>query len=136
MAYSCSRMAVIHYVELVPLRGSVNTCGDSSDYACRLSLRGSLSVDSAQETGILIQALVDGGLKRLILNLENVTYVDSSGIGLIIRIKKALDEARGDVVLYNVPPKVNDVFELVNLKEFVPVFYDEKKALEYLRGIS
>jgi len=63
-----------------------------------------------------------------------MNYVDSTGIGTIIRIKKDLLSANGDMVLCNVPPKVNEVFDLVNLKEFVKIFYSEQKAVEYLRS--
>jgi len=126
-------MANIHYIELLPLREGATQCEDGCDYICRLSLRGSLGMDNAQETAVLVQALIDGGIRKFILNMENMNYVDSTGIGTIIRFKKSLQPLGGDVVLLNVPPKVSEVLDLVNLKEYVRIFYAEPKALEYLR---
>ncbi|TFG79179.1 MAG: anti-sigma factor antagonist, partial [Spirochaetales bacterium] len=111
------RMAVIHYIELLPFRESASACGECCDYICKMSLRGSLSMDNAQETAVLLQTLMDGGIRRFIINMENLNYVDSTGIGTIIKIKKTLIHVGGELVLFSVPPKVNDVFELVNLKE-------------------
>ncbi len=126
-------MAIMHYIDLLPLREQCRG-EDCRDFVCRLNMRGNLSIDNANETSILVRALVHGGFNRLILNLENLNYVDSTGIGTIIRIKKDLLNASGDMVLCNVPPKVNEVFDLVNLKEFVKIFYSDQKAIDYLRN--
>lgn len=132
MAYPVA-MATIHYVELLPVRESASHCEDSCDYICRLSLRGNLGMDNAQETAVLVQALIQGGMRKFVLNMENLNYVDSTGIGTIIKIKKTLLPLGGDVILLNVPPKVNEVLDLVNLKEYVKIFYAEQKALEHIR---
>ncbi|MBU0934362.1 MAG: STAS domain-containing protein [Spirochaetes bacterium] len=126
-------MATLHYVEMLPNRESQSRSDDSADYTCRVNLRGNLGIDNAHDTAILMRTIMNGGVLRFILNLENINYVDSTGIGTIIRIKKDVIKVGGELVLYNVPPKVNEVFELVNLKEFVKIFYSEQKALEFLR---
>ena len=69
---------------------------------------------------------------RLALNLEHIAYIDSTGIGVIIRAKKDLDARGGDLVLLNVPPNIKDIFELVNLKGFVRSFYADDEAVRYL----
>jgi len=126
-------MATMHYIDLLPLREQ-SRGEDCRDFVCRLNMRGNLSIDNASETAILVRALVQGGFTRIILNLENMNYVDSTGIGTIIRIKKDLLNVNGDMVLCNVPPKVNEVLDLVNLKEFVKIFYSDQKAVEYLKN--
>ncbi len=126
-------MPVIHYIELLPLRDSTSSCADGRDYICRLSLRGCIGIDGAHETGVLLASLLAGGIKRFILNMENLNYIDSTGIGMIIKAKKNLSGAGGDLVLYNVPPKVNEALELVNLKDYIKIFYAEAKAYEHLR---
>ncbi len=126
-------MATMHYIDLLPLRDQ-SRGEDCRDFVCRLNMRGNLNIENASETAILVRALVQGGFTRIILNLENMNYVDSTGIGTIIRIKKDLLHASGDMVLCNVPPKVNEVFDLVNLKEFIKIFYSDQKAVEYLRS--
>lgn len=124
----------MHYLELVATRDPQIRCDESHEYTCRLSLRGNLGIDNAHETALLVRTLINGGMRRFILNMENLNYVDSTGIGTIIRMKKDVIKVNGELVLYNVPPKVNEVFDLVNLKEFVKIFYSEQKAFEFLRS--
>lgn len=124
----------MHYIDILPLRSGSSHRDDCADFVCRLNMRGNLCMDNSGETAILMRALISGGFRRIILNLENLNYVDSTGIGTIIRIKKDILQVNGDMVLCNVPPKVNEVFELVNLKEFVKIFYSEQKALDALKN--
>lgn len=130
-------MSTMHYVELLPLINSRNAGEEAADYICKLNIRGNISIENAHEIAVLAKALMDGGFKRMIFNLENLNYIDSTGIGTIIRIKKnCMQSGCGEIVLYNVPPKINEVFDLVNLKDFVKISYSEQKAIEYLKTIS
>ncbi len=130
-------MNTMHYLELLPLMDSRSAGEEASDYVCKLNIRGNISIENSHEIAVLVRALMDGGFKRIIFNLENLNFIDSTGIGIIIRIKKnCMQAGSGDIVLYNVPPKINEVFDLVNLKDFVKISYSEQKALEYLKTIS
>jgi len=73
-------------------------------------------------------------MKRIMFNMEHLTYIDSSGIGLIIQLRKLLKAASGDFALLNVSPKINEAFDLVNLKEYVTIFYSESKAVDYFKN--
>lgn len=126
-------MATLFNIEFMPLCQGCFDEDDSSSFAIKLSLRGTLSIDDSSETELLIKTLYKGGIKKLILNLEHLSYIDSTGIGLIIRTKKNIVDIDGDLVLLNIPPKINEVFDLVNLKDFVKAFYSDQKAVEYLR---
>ncbi|HOX92393.1 MAG TPA: STAS domain-containing protein [Spirochaetales bacterium] len=126
-------MATIHYIELIPLHSTSSHSDDGSDYLCKVGLRGNLGMDNAMETTALLDALVKGGFRKVALNLENLNYVDSTGIGVIIRLKKSLAASGGDVALLNVPPKIAEVLDLVNIKEYIQIFYTEQKAMDFLR---
>ncbi len=103
-------------------------------YAAKLTLRGSLSLEGTAEISLIAKTILKGGVRRLLLNMENASTVDSSGIGLIIRIKKLYKAQEGHFALLNVPPKVDEAFDLVNLKEYIPIFYSEEKAVESFRS--
>lgn len=126
-------MSTMHYIELLPMLNSKSAGEEAEDYVCKINVRGNISIENAHEFSVLVKALMTGGFKRMIFNLENLNFIDSTGIGTIIRIKKqCIQSGTGDIVLYNVPPKVNEVFDLVNLKDFVKISYSEQKAIEYL----
>lgn len=126
---------MIFTVEFVLVDPDAYDQDDSRNYAVKLTLRGSLSIDNASELSLLLSTFAKGGLNLVALNAEHLTYIDSTGIGALIRAKKNLLPGNGDLVLLKVPPKVNEVFELVNLKEFIKIFYSDQKAMEHLLSL-
>jgi anti-anti-sigma factor len=125
-------MAMLFTVEFLPLGPSCFDMEDCASYAVKLSVRGSLGLDDAGEASLLLRTLAGGGANRVALNLEHMSYIDSTGIGVIIRAKKDLDARGGDLVLLNVPPNIKEIFELVNLKGFVRSFYSDEEAVRHL----
>jgi len=126
----------MQYVEFVPLKDTGLQSEEPNDFICKLTIRGNLGIDTVPELSLLVKTLTTGGMRYFILNFENLNYIDSTGIGTLIRLKKSILSLSGDIVLYNVPPKVNEVFELVNLKEFIKLFYSEQKACEHLGAVK
>jgi len=68
----------------------------------------------------LKQALARGA-KSLLLDLEEVRYVNSSGFGEIIRYFDRLRAKGGTLVLSRVPPKVGVILEMLGLKSLIPL---------------
>ena len=73
--------------------------------------------------------LLDGGEKRILLNLERVKYMDSAGIGELVACYKRAKEKEGMVKLLNPSGKVYDLLQLTKLEEVFDTFRDEKEAL-------
>jgi anti-anti-sigma factor len=53
--------------------------------------------------------------KRLVLNFENVRFMSSAFLGLLVKVHKRLIEAGGRLQLYNLDPKIHKVFEITKL---------------------
>ncbi len=70
--------------------------------------------------GGLKQALAKGA-KSLLLDLDEVRYVNSSGFGEIIRYFDRLRAKGGTIVLSRVPPKVGVILEMLGLKSLIPI---------------
>jgi anti-sigma B factor antagonist len=71
-----------------------------------------------KETVILMKSK---GIKNYILNFENVTYIDSSGIGTLIFIHTTLKEAKCNLCISNIHGPVKRVIELTKLVGFLPI---------------
>lgn len=127
---------MLYYVEFVPLRPeTLYDQEDCNSFVLKLTIRGSLSIDNSAEISLLIRTMIKGGMNRIILNLEHLAYIDSTGIGTIIQAKKLVLLEKGDLVLLNIPPKVAEVFNLVNLSDFLKSFYSDDKALENFKNV-
>ena len=76
-----------------------------------------------------VQALLDGGTKNILLNLESVSYMDSAGIGELVACYKRAREKGGTVKLLKPAGKVQDLLALTKLEEVFDSYQTEKDAL-------
>ena len=55
--------------------------------------------------------------KRLVLDLSDVSYLDSSGLGMIVGVYISAKKARCQLKLINLSPRVKEIFTLTRLDE-------------------
>ncbi|MCU1236802.1 MAG: anti-sigma-factor antagonist [Candidatus Solibacter sp.] len=76
-----------------------------------------------------IRELVAGGSRRIVLNLADVTYIDSSGLGELIGAHTSVITAEGEMKLLNLAKRVHDLLKLTKLYTVFEVFEDEAAAV-------
>jgi anti-sigma B factor antagonist len=76
-----------------------------------------------------VQELLDGGHKKILLNLEKVSYMDSAGIGELVACFKRSREKGGTVKLLRPSGKVEDLLQLTKLWEVFEIFSEEAPAV-------
>jgi anti-sigma B factor antagonist len=76
-----------------------------------------------------IRALLDEERHLLLLNLGDVDYIDSSGIGELVSAFTAVKSRNGDMKLLNLTKKVRDLLQITKLFTVFEVFTDENTAL-------
>ena len=85
------------------------------------------------ETGLLrdtVRNLIDQGKKKIVLNLANVDYVDSSGVGELVSSFTTVRNAGGELKLLNLTKKVQDVLYVTKLYTVFDVKDDEFTAVK------
>ena len=88
----------------------------------RLALKGDVAnVETWDDFSQELTAAVDGGTGRLILDMERVTYLNSSALGSIVTAQRKMSEREAEMVLVNVSKKLLQFFELYNLTEILTV---------------
>lgn len=83
----------------------------------------------------LIREQLGKGNKRVLLNLADVTYIDSSGIGELVSAYTALSNSGGQLKLLNLTKKVHDLLQITKLYTVFDVHEDEAKAIGSFGGI-
>ncbi len=63
--------------------------------------------------------------KRLILNFENVRFMSSAFLGLLVKVHKRVIEAGGCLQLYNLDPRICKVFEITQLTKIFDIVPNE-----------
>ena len=66
----------------------------------------------------------------LLVNLEGVTYMDSSGVATLVEGLQRIKEYSGKLCIYNLQGPVRDVFELSRLDKVFNIFENESEALK------
>jgi len=101
-----------------------------------LDLRGKSTID-ARESELLgnrLRALTDWGKRKLLLNLANLTQVDSTGISAIVESYVCLQRQDGELKLLGPRGRVLEVLMLFRLLDTIPSFEDESQALASFRA--
>ncbi len=66
----------------------------------------------------------------LIMDLGNCEYIDSTGLGNIIRIYEQLRRKQGSFIAINVNDNVNDIFEITTINKLIQIYLTLEEALE------
>lgn len=85
-----------------------------------LPVSGDVDVRSAGHLRTAIDALVDRGYRRIILNMADVCYVDSAGMALILVEVRRIRRLGGLMSLMNVRPRVMHALKVSRLVDYIP----------------
>jgi len=76
-----------------------------------------------------VKDLLSKGHRKILLNLGEITYIDSSGIGELISAFTSVRNQGGELKLLHLTKKVKDVLQITKLYTVFDVHDDEAKAL-------
>jgi anti-sigma B factor antagonist len=86
-----------------------------------------------ESTGLLreeLRSLLASGAKNIILNMQNVSYVDSAGLGELVGAYTTATNQGGSVKLLHLQGKMKDLMQITKLFTIFAAFDDEKTAVE------
>ncbi len=84
----------------------------------------------------LIRDQLGKGSKNLLVNLGDVTYIDSSGIGELVSAFTAVSNQGGQLKLLNLTKKVHDLLQITKLYTVFDVHDDEAKAISSFQKVA
>ncbi|MGB2627808.1 MAG: STAS domain-containing protein [Candidatus Acidiferrum sp.] len=101
-----------------------------SDNVSLVDVKGRLTSFEAQAFREAIHGLISRGHKNIILNLTGLEYLDSSGIGELVRNYLSVVKKDGAMKVVGLAPKVEEILKVTQLYQVFPEFPDEESALE------
>ena len=81
-----------------------------------------------------IRGFIEDDNLQYILNLGDVSYIDSSGLGELVSIYTTVRNRKGDVKLLNLTKKAKDLLQMTKLLRVFDTYEDEAKAVTSLKG--
>ena len=94
-----------------------------------LQVDGQLIVGNRQELKELVQAALDQGERRLLIDFSRTGYIDSSGLGALVSISKKIREAGGELRLSGLNEDLRSLFELTKLDTLFAIAETPQQAL-------
>ena len=77
----------------------------------------------------LVSDLLSKGHKKILLNLGDVNYIDSSGLGHLVSAFTSVRKQEGELKLLNLTKKVHDVLQITRLYTVFDIMDDEAVAV-------
>jgi anti-sigma B factor antagonist len=115
----------------VSLRGTCREVGDIAivDFSGKITLgEGTLRN--------MVRELISSGHRKILLNLGDVDYIDSSGIGELVGAYTTVRSASGELKLVYLTKRVHDLIQITRLFTVFDVQSDESAAILSFRSAS
>jgi len=77
-----------------------------------------------------INSLVENGHQKIVLNLAEVPYVDSAGLGEIVRCYTTVSRKNGELKLLNLTKRIQDLLSITKLLTVFDTFDEEADAVK------
>jgi anti-sigma B factor antagonist len=95
-----------------------------------LDLKGKMTLGEGDELlKDKINSLLASGKKKLVLNLEGVPYIDSAGLGEIVRTYTTVSRQGGSLKLLNLTKRIEDLLSITKLLTVFETFDTEAEAI-------
>ena len=95
-----------------------------------LSVRGEIDLHNSPELrSEILSLLMEHAPRRLILNLGEVPYMDSSAVAVLVEAMQKLRKTGGRVGLTNLQPRVKSLLDIAKLGSIFLIAKDEQEAL-------
>jgi anti-sigma B factor antagonist len=96
---------------------------------------GEVDVVTAPQLGRRLLGLVEEGKTRLVVDLSAVTFMDSTGIGVLIDALRRLSSRSGSLVLVCPTERIMRPFEVTGLVGYLKIFGTREEALGALAAV-
>jgi anti-anti-sigma factor len=94
-----------------------------------LEMTGDLTYANREQFKTAVEIIRQKGCRHLILNMAEVRFVDSSGLGLLALIAQNFKLSQGKVSMLKPQSYVREIMSLVNIQKLIPVYDNEQDAL-------
>jgi anti-anti-sigma factor len=76
-----------------------------------------------------VRKLVEGGARKLLLDLKAVSYADSASIGCLMDIRRLLQEQEGSLKISGLQPRVETLISMTGVNKIIDIHREEEAAL-------
>ena len=97
--------------------------------AVAVDLSGDVDLHRSPALRETLAKLIDENPERLVLNLMEVGYMDSSGVATLVEALQRIQRKQGRLLLHSLNPRVQSIFEIARLESIFEIYPSEDEAL-------
>ncbi len=105
------------------------------DYVYVVELQGSLDTETAPLLQEELNEIIDEKTQAVLIDMKGITYISSSGIGVIIGVKKKLKQKQANFAMIDLQPQIEKVFNAMKILPIVDIFDNMPEADKYIDQI-
>jgi anti-sigma B factor antagonist len=98
-----------------------------------LRLSGELDLNSVPDVRRSIRGLIDEGLVNFIINLTDLDFIDSSGLGVLVGGLARVREKQGEIKITCASKRIIRIFEMTRLTQLFELYPTEEEAARSFR---
>ena len=103
------------------------------DNVAVLDLKGTVHCgDGDRELEAIVKDLTNCGCVRLVINLREVTHIDTMCLGVFIAAQVRFKRRHGGVNLLHTPPRIQHMLSIARVDQFLPTYATEEAAIRAL----
>jgi anti-sigma B factor antagonist len=99
--------------------------------SCMLTLTGEVDVYTAPQLKAQLVELIEGGCSNVVVNMESVSFIDSSGLGVLVSALRRARERDGIVRIVCTRENILKIFRITGLDKVFPIFADAAEAQRF-----
>ena len=113
---------------MLPPKVSMHT-RKASDSVFIVDIQGEITASAENVLMDAYTQATSGGAKAIILNFSQLSYMNSSGIGLLVTLLIRANRQKQQLMVYGLSNHYRQIFELTRLNEAISIHADEVQAL-------
>ena len=113
--------------------GIISNMQEISDQIAIISAEGDIDFSISQKLKEELAGIISKGKTKLIIDLEKIRYIDSSGLEAITSTQTKAQASHGDVYLICTEPSIKKIFDITGLDEYVKIFNTKEEALKIVK---
>jgi anti-sigma B factor antagonist len=112
-----------------PFEASVRNQPDAQPLAAVIDLHGEINATAEARLNAAYAEAEGQNPPSIVLNFGDVSYINSTGIALIVGLLARARKAKRRLLVYGLNPHYQEIFQITRLADFMTVFPDESSAL-------
>ena len=98
-----------------------------------IKLGGRIIGDAVPELGASLRDVIQKGYSQIVIDLQDVEFLDSTAIGVLMGCYTSLRKRGGEMLLTHVPEYIQDILEITRLNTLFHLYEDNESAFNALK---